>query len=87
MRRAQHYMAWDTTWVWGQNVIVSIYHGKPFWVTATFRASGRWSDVFLGLDAEISRQVNVISIEYPGYGLLQGIEPTEEAGCDLQSPG
>lgn len=23
-------------------------------------------------------QVNVISIEYPGYGLLQGIEPTEE---------
>lgn len=26
-----------------------------------------------------SAEVNVISIEYPGYGLLQGIEPNEEA--------
>ena len=25
------------------------------------------------------QQVNVIAVEYPGYGLLQGIEPAEEA--------
>ena len=32
-------------------------------------------------ESVLTAQVNVISIEYPGYGLLQGIEPTEEVGC------
>ena len=37
-----------------------------------------WTNVYAILRDTI-HEVNVISIEYPGYGLLQGIEPNEEA--------